>query len=642
MAAFCLLLRAPAGRSLSERLIAAAVAWGLLVVALTEVLSLWGGLTRLNLALGWSLLAVVLAAFSIRELGWPAVPRAAALCQGSPRQRWPLAALLAAVVLPTLLIALLSLPNNDDALTYHVARVDHWIQNRTVAFYPAQSTRGNEFPPFAEFVILQFQLLSAGDAFSGLEQWLALLGSLVLVHSIARPLGAGPAGAVLAVVFAGTLPMAVLQASSTQNDLVAAFWVLGFVERSLAWRETRRFTDFVIAAGSLGLGAFTKGTVLIFALPFSIWLLSDLLRRPRPSIVSMLGLLTAAAAILLLPNMPHALRNLEAYGVALGGPSAAEAAVGRMSPRRFAANLLRDGAMQFATPSDALNARIVAGTIRIAAALTVDLQDPDSTFLDTRFGLMRNVTFEDIGTAPLHALLLLGAVAAVLLSRQRRPVDRAYALCALGGFLLFISLVRWQPWMNRLMLPGYLAAAPFVGEALGRCPAWVRNAAMVLLLLGALPFAYAKFGNPLVWDFYGRPTIWQIPRRSTMFEHRPELEAQYRSVAFFLKRRGCDQVGILRDVDLWTAPMFRLMAAEGFSSFRIENMERLRPDPDPGPEATLDVPDLRPPAPLGPFHPKAIVWMGANNPRALAFGGVEFVRSFDTANLHVYLPRPPS
>ena len=75
-------------------------------------------------------------------------------------------------------------------------------------------------------MILHLRVLWGGDRLAALVQWLAYAGVSPPSRRSPRELGATRRGRVLAVVFAGTLPMAVLQSSSTQNDLVAGLWAL--------------------------------------------------------------------------------------------------------------------------------------------------------------------------------------------------------------------------------------------------------------------------------------------------------------------------------------------------------------------------------------------------------------------------------
>ncbi len=56
-----------------------------------------------------------------------------------------------------------------------------------------------------------------------------MAGILVAVSALAKILGAGRKGQWAAAAFACSLPVAVLEATSTQTDLVAAFWLGGMV-----------------------------------------------------------------------------------------------------------------------------------------------------------------------------------------------------------------------------------------------------------------------------------------------------------------------------------------------------------------------------------------------------------------------------
>ena len=224
IATFGLLFKSFSPRPFWDQLVRAAVIWGFLLVVLIEGLSLFRGLTTLNLSIGWGIafLVAIAVCFIRRPVDW----------RGSwlrlPRPRWSLWAIALTVALPTLLLSLIALPNTWDALTYHLSRVDHWIQNRSVEYYPLGDSisRENELQPLAEYVILNFQLLGRTDAFANLVQWSAMAGSLSCVYAIARLLGASEGGAVFALLFAATLPIGVLEASSTQNDYVVSFWLL--------------------------------------------------------------------------------------------------------------------------------------------------------------------------------------------------------------------------------------------------------------------------------------------------------------------------------------------------------------------------------------------------------------------------------
>ena len=55
------------------------------------------------------------------------------------------ASLLFIVLTVTAFTALSSVPNTWDSMTYHLPRIEHWLQNQSLGFYPTSITRQLEF-----------------------------------------------------------------------------------------------------------------------------------------------------------------------------------------------------------------------------------------------------------------------------------------------------------------------------------------------------------------------------------------------------------------------------------------------------------------------------------------------------------------
>ncbi len=621
--AFGLLFLGLSSHPISARLIRAAVVWAFLLVGLIEGLSLFRALTRTYLAVGWFICLASIAIYVVRHAKWRGM-----IWPTFHRPPWEVGAIVLTIAIPTLIICVVALPNTWDGLIYHLPRVNLWIQNRSVEHYPVGSGWGrqNEFQPLAEYIILNFQLLGRTDIFSQLVQWSSMVGSMFCVFAIARSLDAHEAGALLAILFAATLPMGILQSSSTQNDYVVSFWLLAFVSQFMEWRRERLADQLFFAAGALSLAILTKGTAFIFAAPFGIWLLIESvpLLRARPRWVSLI--FAISIIVIMLPNLPHAMRNLVAYGTPIGGPDSSDTANNRFSPASIVANGIRDVALQFATPSEIYNKRIVGSLEGFFSQLGIDLQDKQTSFRQMQFGLSQLVTNEDWGINPLHTIIIFVVYGVVLLrGRRSQPGVRAYVVCNLAGFLLFAALIKWQPWANRLTLPGFLIAAPIVGLTLATLlPTIVRAGLSLLLLVGAMPFTFLKHNHPLIPASGFPPPIWQISRRATMFEMMPHQEANYEAIAKFLKSCGCSRVGVIAvQSDVPVAPLFRSMAEQGFTSHRLEYVWN------------LEKPQNRN-YPLGPFSPDAIVWLGKPNPVKFQLDDVQFLPTFAIGDFVIY------
>jgi hypothetical protein len=162
----------------------AAIVWGVTVTALTEAQSLVGLVSFRAVLTGWVAVVALLVIVSPRiERAEPRASRPEGAALG-PRSRLLLlsVAVLAAIEGVTAVVAP---PNTFDSMTYHMSRVMHWIQNGSLASYPTQIARQLYPPPGAELAILQFQILSGGDRFANLVQWIVSLRQRCVTRRVA-------------------------------------------------------------------------------------------------------------------------------------------------------------------------------------------------------------------------------------------------------------------------------------------------------------------------------------------------------------------------------------------------------------------------------------------------------------------------
>ena len=122
-----------------------------------------------------------------------------------------------------LVLALTVPPNNWDALTYHLPRAAAWAQHGGIYWIPnAPTDRLNEFQPLAEQEMLFLFVATGSGALFALPQYVAELAILVAVYGAARRLGFDVRAAAFSAFLLGTFSLVALQATTAQNDLVAA------------------------------------------------------------------------------------------------------------------------------------------------------------------------------------------------------------------------------------------------------------------------------------------------------------------------------------------------------------------------------------------------------------------------------------
>jgi 4-amino-4-deoxy-L-arabinose transferase-like glycosyltransferase len=545
-----------------------AVGWATYLVAVTELFSLGELLRPIPLAGAWGVLLIALAVLARRAAKRHDVAR-------DPWRRFlrnPIALGLAVILCMLLVIAIVAPPNTWDAMTYHMSRVAHWAQNGTVATYATHNARQIHMAPGAEFAILHLQILTGGDRLANLVQWFAFVGCIVGASVIARGLGAGPRGQFFAAALCGSLPMAVLQATSTQNDLVAALWLVAFVALGLELRHSSHQRLLIVAMGlSLGLAVLTKPTAFLVLPAFSLFVLfaipvSPWLRVRGAAVVLLLGALV---------NAGYFTRNALASGSVLG-PQVEEAdgvtysyTNDVVTPRTVTSNVLRNVALQLALPSWIWNKR-VGEFVRTAHFLMgVDIDDPRTTMGRQQFHLSGAGDREDQAQGVI--ILLLGAVALLVLLRAKdsqRRLQLAYICCVIVSFVLFCAMLKWQPWNTRLHLPMLILLTPAVGAFLERhLPRVAQTPLVLIVLLACLPNVLRNPSRPML----GKYSIFRVPRAVQYFNNRADLLAPYTTTAEEVATSGCDRVGLIIPQDGWEYPLWVLLK-RGQPNVRIEHL----------------------------------------------------------------------
>jgi hypothetical protein len=533
-----------------EAILAAATGAGVVAVAGAEILGALHALAPAGVAGIWLAAGAVAVAVLLRIPAPVATDRGAAGGTAGERLlRFGLAALAAVVAV----LAFAAPPNNWDSLTYHLPRVSHWIQDRSLAPYPTSIPRQLTLPPGAEILLTHLRLLSGSDRTLPLLQWAAWVGGFAAASAVAGRLGAGRVGQLAAAAFAATLPMAILQASSTQNDLVAAFWLLTFVLFALrAATAPRPMPDALVAGSSLGLALLTKATAYVFAFPFVLWLGAAMIRRSRGRAAAPL---LAAGGIAVAVNLGYFLRNVAVFGSIFGLSYGARSEIS--SPAALASGALRNAALHFATPSAAWNRALEAGVVKLHGPLGIGPSDARTTWRGAEFhvppGLQGSarpdpdevlflLLHEDHAGNPIHFLLIAAAAVAAAVSRRRNPPEQALYFASLAAAaLLFCAVLKWQPWNARLQLPLFLLAAPAVAATLASesRPAWSLRAGAILLLIAA-PWALLNATRPLL----GPESVFRVPRIDQSFAARPDLKAPLLQAAGAISGRRCSRVGL--------------------------------------------------------------------------------------------------
>ncbi len=556
--------------------LAAAVTWGIFVVSTTEVLSSLH-LLQLDWVLGaWGLATTIAIAPSIILFRRGALTRSLPTTQMSRLEKALIAALFLIGCL-TLAVSLLAPPNNFDSMTYHMSRVVHWIQNRDVAFYPTNILRQLHQGPWAEFAIMHLQIISGGDYFANLVQWFSMIGSAIGVSMIAKTLGADRRGQILASVIAMTIPMGILQASSTQNDYVVAFWLVCFVHylTRMIIRQQVNWSSSMGASMALGLAILTKATAYLFAAPFLVWFALCGLGCFRLQAWSALVLMAIVSFAI---NFGHFQRNLDLYGSPLGPGTEAPGTEYQYAYKyvndvftipSLISGVTRNTALHLQSPITAIDFAIEEGITALHLVMGIGVNDPRTTWGRQQFHIPSLSTHEDSTGNTAHLLLILTTATLMIIVKPRQLLRTAYLAAMVVSFLLFCFILKWQPWNSRLQLPLFVLWSPVMAVAL-RLPKGQKGTSMVvvgLLLLG-LPWLVYNNSRPLI----GSNSILTTSRIDQYFANRPGLKSDYEGAVQFVASEGCTQIGLSTGADDWEYPLWVLFDQANIPGVRLEHV----------------------------------------------------------------------
>ncbi len=465
----------------------------------------------------------------------------------------PTAAFLAFVLVLLgyeLLLGLTVPQNNTDALAYHLARAAAWAQHGGVYWIPdAPTIRMDAFQPFAEQQLLFLLVAVRGGRLVALPQYLAELAALTAVYGSARRIGFSVRPAAGAAFLLATFSLFALQATTAQNDIVAASFPA--VAACLLLGPGR--IEPLLGGISAGMGLGVKLTTAL-VLPVLVWLAVRQGRRPLTVALAggvigfvvlgmwgyvlnvaetghVLGAGTGTLEDRASPSYPGSVQNglYLLYGLMDLSVLSNDlidwlAVAGLLAGAGVAVWALRSERMRRAARDGALVALpffapllVLAGAALIADAtgrLGFPLRGPNGALVPLDASLGHTYTrvsssdYSAFGPIAIVALIAACLIAVAAYIRHRADARHLVLACALPCFLVLMSASTiWTPYLVRFFTVPAVLAAPLLAWLFPR-RAMIAAFAAVAGLTVALTVARDP-AKPLSSPYgYGRP--WNL------------------------------------------------------------------------------------------------------------------------------------
>jgi len=431
-------------------------------------------------------------------------------------------------------------PNNWDSMTYHLSRIAYWMQYQHIGDYPGATVRQLGSLPNGEILQAFFMMPLRTDTFAFAAQWLALIGIGVCTYLGARLITRNRPAAILAGCAFCFLPQPVLQSTSTQNDLICAFFVLAGVVFALRGILRSHSGELLIGAIALAIAIGTKGTAW-FVMPGLALAVAYLLSRgsatPR-QIASLIGL-TAVATLV-----------VDGYW--------------------FAVNITNgrpiDGGVagQTSTLSGAYGAKPDFVNVKSNLLRSIDITGLPPWPRDTLIRLVDQIApaqvsmnlqaypLEDLAAFGIAGLLLIPPVLVYGLAAFRaRTSGHVFAIASTMTLLTFCFIVAANVWTGRLMIVIVALAAPLFTVAFRKW--WLVVPVLIIVLVPGYR-ALTHNANKELLHVAGTLPLREAPRIIQMTQQRPEITGPLMALDQYAAPDA--HIGYVGGEDDWDYPVF--------------------------------------------------------------------------------------
>ena len=245
--------------------------------------------------------------------------------------KWILAFLIYFVFV--FIAGILSGQYNMDSMVYHLPRIMHWIQNGSVGHFAAGIDFQIRYPSLTEYLVAQVYLFGCSDRLANLIQTFAYLASSVMVFGISRKIGASEKASFTAAFVYLMIPMALVQAFSTQTDDVAGlflltfiFYILDFIQAEKLRMDRQGLISAIRLALNVMLGYLCKPTICFVMLIFFLWMcIVRIYKRDKLSILLKYSTIGVIIAVMLyIPLFAKSYQTYTVVNKALAEEAAAE------------------------------------------------------------------------------------------------------------------------------------------------------------------------------------------------------------------------------------------------------------------------------------------------------------------------------
>lgn len=442
------------------------------------------------------------------------------------RKNWFLLILAICVVGVLLLSVVLNYivpPNNNDALSYHVARIVRWMQQGSTSPWETPFVWQLSFPLNAQLVYLWTLLFTNSDHFIAFIPMIAGLLTSLIIYLLAQELGFSRRNAVFSALIWLTLPVVQLHLTSVRHDLISTWLFLSAFYFFHRWGKTREFAYLLLSALALALVVGTNFSIAAYLPGMALMLLLGFVFY-RYSFKQVLQWVGVTLLCFLLFSSPIYVSNAIYFGSPLG-PDAAQmtsAAVAEEMPlgkyiiinaTRWFYQLLDFSWLPQPVQQALVSAK--AGLARLVfTPLSLNLEGDIATLDAHRFtwGRLYQLQEDEAWFGLIGGLLIFPtSLAAFVQGLKRKDILRIMPFVFFLTVLVTCSLIRpgWTPFDGRYFMPLAAMSTAFL-------PLWLQGKSAkgveaIVVAVSIFSMAMVVLFNPAK-QVIGGAAVWKMNR----------------------------------------------------------------------------------------------------------------------------------
>ena len=451
-------------------------------------------------------------------------------------------------------------PNNWDSLSYHMPRITEWLSHGNLENYPTHIIRQLYQPTLCEYFILHFNALCKNDLFSNSVQFFFLLGTIGTTIGLLK-LIFNKINFIVALIITATIPHALLEASSTQNDIVHSFFIVATIYFGFKISKDTNRKDFIYFGLAIGLALLAKAIAYIY-LPVIISILSIVLivktLKSKSYKIVVLGFVSMLLVVLI--NFPHSYRNFTLTNDLMGTDKKEKADYlnEEFSPKLILSTVIKNIGLHF----DSFYVGNLGNQLVEKSHILIhqDINAKGSNVFDMKYNCNHDwKNHEDTQPNFIHFTLFSLSIIVLLVQIIRRKDMNKYLILlniiVIISFIFFCAMLTWEPWNSRLHLPLFFLMCPSIYYTLNSSN--LKRFKIIFLT------TFILYGFYIITFNYSRPFITNSEtskikctdnRFKKYFANQPQLYKEYLDVQ--LKLINAKTIGFIISQDTWEYPFY--------------------------------------------------------------------------------------